>query len=113
MLTVLAASLALAAGVSPAAAPNSGIRGVVVYGGGPLPRHGAPRPPVTNVRITVRQRGRLVAMLTKEPKGRFRVALRPGVYRVVGTLSGRLCQALRLTVHPGSFVPVRLGCNVR
>jgi len=94
-----------------ATAPTATVTGSLALAGGPVGACG--------IQDLCLQKGTIsfemgTYVLRVRSKGRFRVTLTPGVYRVEGTPNGnrRPCETKRLVVKAGSTSSVRLWCQI-
>jgi hypothetical protein len=95
---------------------DSGVSGTVTLGPTrPVCRVDEPcsRPYATRVVVRNANTGRRVAVVNSDDRGRFRVRLRPGAYRLRAAGGRPLpsCQAVSLRVHRHRFTRVTLDCD--
>jgi hypothetical protein len=110
LVVVVALGLPAAAGAHATPSP-SGLRGLVTRG--PIsPACVAEQPctePAKNLTLIFSRDGRVAARRTTDSAGRYRVVLRPGLYRVTRTVSARIGRGLEpdhARVLAGRFVRV-------
>jgi hypothetical protein len=110
MALVIAFLFALVASCSSNAA--SGVRGDVVYVGGPP---GSDSPPALEPgRVTVYDAtGGRVASVSFEEGHRFSIASRPGRYTVVAESGDAICRDQDVAVNQDMYSVIRFSCDVR
>jgi len=97
-------------------ASASGLRGMVVLDPGyPVCKAGMPcSRPATNALLRFWRHGHVVAHTRTDGAGRYRIALRPGTYRVTSA-TGTVLAPIRTTVATGRYrsVTFRLDTGIR
>jgi hypothetical protein len=111
MALVIACAFALVASCSSNAA--SGVRGDLVYVGGP-PRGSDSPPPLELGKVTVYDStgGRVASVSFEEGRG-FSIALPPGQYRVVAESGDAICRDQQVAVDQDTYSVIRFSCDVR
>ena len=105
MRALVALAAAVVASSAGAATTPSGLRGLVTRGPtAPVCVAGQPcSEPAKNVLLLFSRSGRVVRRVTTNEKGRYRVALAPGVYAVRRQSIGRGLEPLRARVVANRF----------
>jgi hypothetical protein len=93
------------------AKPPSGVRGDLVYLGGPNPRAIRNHPEPGEVVAWTRTGHRVASVSFGEDEG-FQLALDPGTYELVPRSGDARCQSMEVSVPSAGYVDIRFQCGV-
>jgi hypothetical protein len=95
--------------------PSSGVRGVLVYIGGPPEVLGGSPSPEPGEVSAYAMDGSLkgdAGFDSSHAATEFSIPLEPGTYRLVGESGGALCRDQDVTVVPGRYETVTVRCDI-